>query len=235
MDLGTVLGVWAHPDDEAYLCSGLMAHAARSGERVVCVTATRGEGGSLDEERWPSATMGQVREAELIASLTHLGDIEHHWLDLPDISMDTALPEPEGAERVRELVAEVQPQTIVTFGPEGMTGHAAHMSVCRWATDAFHAEAPAGAGLYYATHSQEWADEWVPRLNEFDIFRPGTPVTVPRAELDLVYDLPPDILALKMRALSEHASQLEGLFAVFGEDQLATAMRSETFRLVATR
>ena len=28
-ELGTLLGVWAHPDDEAYLCGGLMA-AARS-------------------------------------------------------------------------------------------------------------------------------------------------------------------------------------------------------------
>jgi LmbE family N-acetylglucosaminyl deacetylase len=235
MDLGTVLGVWAHPDDEAYLCSGLMAHAARDGQRVVCVTATRGEGGSMDEERWPSATLAQVREAELLASLAHLGDIEHHWLDLPDIDMDTALPEPDGAARVRELVAEVQPTSLFTFGPEGMTGHAAHISVCQWATDAFHEQAPPGARLYYATHSQEWADEWVSRLNEFDVFRPGTPVTVPRAELDLVYDLPPDILARKMRALGEHTSQLEGLFAVFGEDQLAAAMRSETYRLAATR
>ncbi|MGH3589327.1 MAG: PIG-L deacetylase family protein, partial [Pseudonocardia sp.] len=44
--LGTILGVWAHPDDETYLCGGLMARAARSGDRVVCVTATRGEQGS---------------------------------------------------------------------------------------------------------------------------------------------------------------------------------------------
>ena len=26
-DLGTILGVWAHPDDEAYLSAGLMAMA----------------------------------------------------------------------------------------------------------------------------------------------------------------------------------------------------------------
>jgi LmbE family N-acetylglucosaminyl deacetylase len=29
--LGTVLGVWAHPDDETFLSSGLMALARRAG------------------------------------------------------------------------------------------------------------------------------------------------------------------------------------------------------------
>jgi LmbE family N-acetylglucosaminyl deacetylase len=30
-ELGTILGVWAHPDDEAYLSAGLMATASRPG------------------------------------------------------------------------------------------------------------------------------------------------------------------------------------------------------------
>ena len=61
-ELGTILGVWAHPDDDIYLTAGLMARAVRSGSRVVDVTATRGEGGSMDEERWPPGTMGEVRD-----------------------------------------------------------------------------------------------------------------------------------------------------------------------------
>ena len=52
-DLGTVLGVWAHPDDEAYLSGGLMAMARDAGSRVVCVTATRGELGTPDPQAWP--------------------------------------------------------------------------------------------------------------------------------------------------------------------------------------
>src|SRR3712207_8836986 len=37
-ELGTVLGIWAHPDDEAYLSGGLMALARDGGSRVACVT-----------------------------------------------------------------------------------------------------------------------------------------------------------------------------------------------------
>lgn len=82
--LGTILGVWAHPDDETYLSAGLMAAAARAGRRVACITATRGEEGSWDEERWPTAKMGKIRQAELEKGLKVLGITEHYWLDYHD-------------------------------------------------------------------------------------------------------------------------------------------------------
>lgn len=233
-DLGTVLGVWAHPDDETYLTAGLMAHAVRSGSRVVDLTATRGEGGSMDEERWPSATMGEVRERELARSLEVLGVREHHLLGLPDIDMDSGLPE-EGAEAILELVREVEPDTVLTFGPEGMTGHEAHKSVSHWATDAFRAAGKPGARLLYAVYTQEWADEFVPTLNGFDVFRPGTPPVHPREDLAIAFVLPPELLDLKMRAIMEHESQVEALFEAFGEDFFRRAMREESFRLAEVK
>ena len=231
---GTVLGVWAHPDDETYLSAGLMAKAAREGRRVFCVTATRGEGGSLDHDRWPPETMGAVREQELLRSFEVLGVTEHEFLGLSDIDMDTPLPE-SGAERVLELIREVAPQTVLTFGPDGMTGHVAHMSVSRWATDAFHEAAPAGARLFYAVYTQEWADEFVPEMNRFDVFRPGTPPVVEREELAIAYRLPPDLLELKLRAIREHVSQVEGMVAAFGDGFMARAMAEESFRLAAEK
>ncbi|MEX0650830.1 MAG: PIG-L family deacetylase, partial [Actinomycetota bacterium] len=75
--LGTVLGVWAHPDDDIYLSSGLMASAAAAGNTVVDITATRGEGGSMDEDRWPSDRMAEVRTDEMRRSLDILGVQEH--------------------------------------------------------------------------------------------------------------------------------------------------------------
>ena len=45
-DLGTILSVWAHPDDETYLAGALMAEAVASGQRVVCVSLTAGELGT---------------------------------------------------------------------------------------------------------------------------------------------------------------------------------------------
>src|SRR6266550_9489437 len=111
--LGTVLGIWAHPDDDIYLSSGLMVAGVRAGDRVVDVTATRGEGGSMDEGRWPPSTMADVRTAELLRSLEILGVGEHRFLDGPvDIDMEAHLDE-SGAEQVKAIMAEVDPDTVV--------------------------------------------------------------------------------------------------------------------------
>jgi LmbE family N-acetylglucosaminyl deacetylase len=234
-DLGTVLGVWAHPDDDIYLSAGLMHLAAAAGERVVDVTATRGEGGSVDEERWPPETMGEVRTAELMRSLDILGVREHRFLDGPvDVDMDTPL-DGAGAAQVRDIMAEVRPRTVLTFGPDGMTGHRGHQDVCRWATEAFHAVAPPGAGLYYATYVPDVADEWVPKLEPFGIFRPGTPPVTPRDELAIEFELPEDVLELKIQAISAHESQVEGLLEVFGPDGFKQVMAGEYYRLAATK
>ena len=79
-DLGTILGVWSHPDDEAWLSAGIMADAVRAGRRVVCVTATRGELGTVDAVRWPLDGLAEVRTAEMQRCLELLGVTEHHWL-----------------------------------------------------------------------------------------------------------------------------------------------------------
>jgi LmbE family N-acetylglucosaminyl deacetylase len=229
-ELGTILGVWAHPDDETYLSAGLMARAVRNGSRVVCVTATRGEGGSMDEERWPSATMGGVRTAELERCLAILGVDEHTWLDLPDIDMDTGLPD-EGYARVREIVADVQPDTILTFGPDGMTDHAAHKDVSRWATQALREAGKPGSSVHHATVTPEWAEEFVPIWEPFNVFRPGTPIVTPREELSIDYRLPANINDLKVKAILEHKSQVGAIFEAVGENAWWREMSTESFRL----
>jgi LmbE family N-acetylglucosaminyl deacetylase len=74
--LGTVLGIWAHPDDEAYLSGGVMALARDAGSRVVCVTATRGEVGTPDPRSWPPDRLAAERSVELARCLEVLGVTE---------------------------------------------------------------------------------------------------------------------------------------------------------------
>jgi LmbE family N-acetylglucosaminyl deacetylase len=229
-ELGTILGVWAHPDDETYLSAGLMARAVRNGSRVVCVTATRGEGGSMDEERWPPETMSEVRTAEMERSMAILGVSEHHWLDLPDVDMQTGLPE-AGYGRVRELVAEVRPDTVLTFGPEGMTGHEAHKDVSRWATRALREAGRSGSRVLYACVTPEWAEEFLPIWEPFNVFLPGTPHQVPRSELAVDFELPPDVLRTKVDAINAHVSQIEAILEAVGPETWWREMSFESFRL----
>jgi LmbE family N-acetylglucosaminyl deacetylase len=232
--LGTLLLVWAHPDDDIYTSAGVMAAAARAGDRVVDVTATSGEGGSMDEERWPPATMGDVRTGELLRSLELLGVAEHHFLEGPvDLDMDAHLDE-AGADQVKAIMADVSPDTVITFGPDGMTGHQGHKDVSRWTTDAFAAVAEPGARLLYATQTPEWTAEWGPKLAPFNIFRPGTPPQTPIDELALHFSLTADLRDLKFEAISAHESQVEALIHVFGRD-LMRSFGEENFRLGAMK
>jgi LmbE family N-acetylglucosaminyl deacetylase len=230
VDLGTILGVWAHPDDEAFLSSGLMAHAVRKGDRVACVTATSGELGSWDEERWPSETMGEVRQAELEESLAILGVTEHHWLDYPDGGC-AEVPLEEAVVRVAAIVEEVQPESVLTFGPEGMTGHPDHEAVSAWATEGFRRAAGPGARLFYATKTPEYVERLVPMLGGPEVFAPGTPPVTPREELGIDFVLPDDVLDVKMEALAAHRSQVEGLLAVFGQELFREDASAEWFVL----
>src|SRR5919109_1344078 len=233
-DLGTILGVWAHPDDDIFQTAGLMAAAADNGQRVVDVTATRGEGGSMDEERWPPEQMGEVRTGELLRSLEVLGVHEHHFLDGPvDVDMQTPL-DPAGAEQVLAIMAEVEPDTVLTFGPEGMTGHVAHQDVSRWTGEAFTEVAKPGARLFHTVFPASLADEWLEKLAPFNIFLPGTPRVVPNEELDIGFHLPDDLLDRKLASIKEHTSQIEGLVSVFGDDGFRRFLADESFVLAAT-
>jgi LmbE family N-acetylglucosaminyl deacetylase len=235
MDLGTVLGIWAHPDDDIYLSAGLMALNVDLGNRVVDVTATRGEGGSMDEERWPPESMADVRSAELMRSLEVLGVSEHRFLEGPvDVDMDTPLDE-AGAAQVLEIMTEVQPDTVLTFGPDGMTGHVGHMSVSRWATEAFQAVAKPGARLHYATMTPAYVEEFAEIFEPLNIFRPGTPPVTPPEQLSIDLALQPDLLERKWSSIMQHISQVQYIFDAVGEDTFKAEMSHEWFRLAAVK
>ena len=140
-DLGSILAVFAHPDDEAYLAGALMAKAVDEGRRVVCVTATRGELGFPDDDPRSEAERAALRTAEMADCLGILGVEEHHWLDLPD-GAGEEVPDEVPVARIAELIDEIRPDTTLTFGPDGQTYHVDHIAICRWTTQAV-AAAPA--------------------------------------------------------------------------------------------
>jgi LmbE family N-acetylglucosaminyl deacetylase len=227
-NLGTVLGIWAHPDDEAFLSGGLMAAARDAGRRVVCVTATLGERGTADPGRWPPWRLAPVRALEMRASLAALGVDEHRLLDVPDGAC-AAQPHDAMVARVADIVADVAPDTIVTFGPDGLTGHADHQTVSSWATAARAAAAP-HARLLYATTTEEFVERWSPAREAFDIFlADGLPLRTPSSALALALHLDDAMLDRKIVALRAQASQTAAMIAAVGEDRMRDWWSVESF------
>jgi LmbE family N-acetylglucosaminyl deacetylase len=226
--LGTVLGIWAHPDDEAFLSAGLMAAARDAGNRVVCVTATLGELGTDDPIRWPPHRLGAIRWHELRASLAALEVTEHHVLGLSDGTL-AAQPAEAITGRLAGIIAAVQPDTIVTFGPDGMTGHEDHQAVSAWSTAA-HAVAAPDSRLLYAATTEEFVQAWEPCREQFNIFlTEGLPKSTPRSELAVSLQLGPAAVDRKIVALRAQASQTTALFAALGEERVRQWWSTEAF------
>jgi LmbE family N-acetylglucosaminyl deacetylase len=227
-DLGTILGIWAHPDDEVYLSGGLMAAARDAGQRVVCVTATRGEHGTDDPIAWPPARLAAIRTRELQASLAVLGVHDHRLLGIAD-GRCAARSGFAVVERLTSIIQEVRPDTIVTFGPDGLTGHEDHQVVSRWATAA-RMLAAADADLLYATTTVEHVDRWQRVHDRLGVYLvPGLPLRRTSAELALDLRLDADLLERKLAALRAQASQTAALIARFGEEHFREWVAVEAF------
>ncbi|HZM30934.1 MAG TPA: PIG-L family deacetylase [Acidimicrobiales bacterium] len=228
--LGTVLGVWAHPDDETYLSSGLMALARRAGNRVVCVTATRGEHGTDDPVRWPPERLARTRDHEIAAAMAVLGVAEHRFLAFEDGTL-AAVDPARGATLVGELLAEVRPDTILSFGSDGMTGHPDHRAIAGWVAAACRRARDAGARirLVQATTTARFAAEFADLHERFSVFGPGLPLRTADDDLAVRVDLDDELQDLKLAALRAQATQTGPLLAAVGEDRYRTWWREEAF------
>ena len=129
--LGTILTVWAHPDDESFLAAGIIASAISNGQKVACITATKGEEGVQDEKRWPHKHLGEIRKSELMEALKIIVVANHHWLDYHDGECSNANVH-KADSKIVEYIKCYNPNTIVTYAPYVWTGHHDTQTVSRW-------------------------------------------------------------------------------------------------------
>jgi LmbE family N-acetylglucosaminyl deacetylase len=226
---GTILCVFAHPDDETLCCGGIMSLAVKNGQRVVCLTATRGEKGIQDESRWPAEQMGDIREAELKAALELLGVSEHHWLGFMDGEMDI-VPDDVGTAKVQKFIEDINPDTIFTFPADGLTGHPDHKAICRWTIQAAK-QANSKAVIYHAANCKEDYEASMREANQkynfyFAIDKPNL---IPKKSCSVCLCLPDEVLDSKIRAVKCMASQYETVLNDLGEDWAKQAFKDESF------
>ncbi len=223
--LGTVLGVWAHPDDETYLSGGLLAELTDAGHRVVCVTATRGEAADPQAGPGERAALAATRSAELEGALAILGVTEHHWLDLPDGGCAGIDPE-QPVTRLRALLDDVRPDTVLTFGPDGFTGHPDHRAVSAW-TDLAVRRSAAAPRVLHAVRREKPVD---PELDEdYGVFDLGLPRMCTDEEIALLRPLASDVLDRKVEALLSQVSQTAGLVEAVGVERFRAWVATECF------
>lgn len=132
-----LLAVFAHPDDETFRPGGTLALLSRHGVGVHVLTATRGQAGSCGEP--PMCSLQElpgVRESELRCACAALGLAPPRILNYQDGRLPEVDPE-EITEHILAAVTEIHPQAMLTFGPDGLSGHVDHIAIGRCAAQAY--------------------------------------------------------------------------------------------------
>jgi LmbE family N-acetylglucosaminyl deacetylase len=132
-----LLVVMAHPDDETFRCGGTLALLARQGVTIQVLTATHGEAGSSaplsSDER---ERLALAREQELHCACAALGIELPLFLNYNDGKLDIVAEE-KAAGQVLAVMEEFGPQVVITWPPDGLSGHPDHIAVNRWTDFAF--------------------------------------------------------------------------------------------------
>ena len=197
----------AHPDDEAFGCGSVLAHATAHGMESVVACATRGELGEMA----PGLThghpgpheMGRLREAELRAATSILGVGRVDVLGWVDSGMEgtpaegslAAADPAEVEEALAGVIEDVRPDVLVTL--DASDGHRDH-AVVRDATLAAVARTSWRPGRVYL-----WC---LPRSLLAEFTRVPT-LGTPDDEVTTVVDVSAH-LEQRWRAMRAHCSQV---------------------------
>ena len=124
-----ILAIFAHPDDERVI-GPLLSKLARAGRETHLVIATDGSQGTRDYAKIPAgAQLAAERTKEATCAANRLGVKKLHIIGLLDGGLASFNTLAKLRTAIAAIVDSVKPAAVITFGPEGGTGHPDHRLV----------------------------------------------------------------------------------------------------------
>ena len=204
----SLLAVLAHPDDESMAIGGLIVRHTRNDVPVHLVCATQGEQG------WGGKPAGarpediaEIRMGEMEAAAIALAMAGVEIWDYPDGGVEKC-DHTEITQRVWQAITTLRPAAVVTWGPDGGYGHPDHIAIGN-CTDTAVAAMPEGdrPALYHVAVDEQLAGFYREAARLVSPDGEALPAVVAE-RVDLVVDLSPDELQMKLRAIDCHKSQI---------------------------
>ncbi len=148
---------FAHPDDESYSTYGTVAlHARNDRFRLSVLHATDGGAGDVAPGlAVEPSCLGRHRRGEDEEAWRAVGRSpdRHVWLGHDDGTV-AAVGHQRLVEEVSSFLDQERPDVVVTFGPDGITGHPDHIAIGRATDEAFHrVRRQGGPGLHRLLHT----------------------------------------------------------------------------------
>lgn len=191
-----IVGIFAHPDDEALGPSGTLATLAKENEvYLICVTSGEASGKTKAEK----LKIGETRRAELKESARILGVKEVYFLGYEDGELKNNSYHQLASDIVTKL-EELQPDTLMTFEWRGISGHIDHITVSLVTTYVFKKLSFVTKLLYYCVCRQESE-----LMHDYFIFFPPG---FEKKDVHEVIDVSP-VWNIKLKAMQAHQSQIK--------------------------
>ncbi len=192
----SIMAVFAHPDDETTVAPILSKYAAE-GVTVHLVIATDGRYGVTDHAGIPAGdSLVEVRNGELACSCRALGIEPPIHLSRRDMlgmeqGMDAFFGQLIGMEDALEAVIDsLRPEVIITFGPDGDSGHPDHRLTADVTTELFFSgKLKYRPELYYFSYTPSQAtkySDW--NLNYADEQFLNTRISFSETDAERYYD-----------------------------------------------
>ncbi len=122
--MSTVLGVFAHPDDEAFFTGGTIATLAKDHDvYTICIT----DGAAGENSSNKKGELSAIRREELLEAGKILGVRKTFFLDYKDGTLSNNLYH-DIAEKIQKITDELRPEILLTFELRGISGHIDHMA-----------------------------------------------------------------------------------------------------------
>ncbi len=254
----SVLGAFAHPDDEGFGCGGTLAMLVARGARVTVAVGTNGDVGEISDPVLATPeTLHLVRQEEMRQAMKITGVQEVRFMGYRDSGM-AGTPENDHprslyqapADRVvdelAQIIRDTRPDVVLTHDPTGGYGHPDHTTMCELVTRAFQSVTEEGGTaqgspamlLYYVCFPksnfrrmwEQMLDAGItPPFASLDIDRLGSPDDEVTTTLDIR-----EYVDIKIESLNCHRTQIDpnGPFSQLPPDISRDMMGTEYFALV---
>lgn len=127
----TLLAIFPHPDDESAIAEVLIKYA-RLGYKVHLIIATDGKDGTRVTKIPAGDSLGRLRKEETRCACKIMGIEEPIFLGIERLDTKIGVGKYFGEHKkllalLKVKIAAIDPDYIITFGPDGDTHHAEHI------------------------------------------------------------------------------------------------------------
>lgn len=216
----TIVGVFAHPDDEAFGPGGTVAKLAKENS-VYLICVTNGEAGQT-KDPLQKHRLGEIRRKELEESAKILGLRKVYFLDFKDGSLNNNLYH-KLAQKIEAILKKLKPEIIISHEPRGISGHIDHIVVSMVTNYVFYHLPFVKKLMMHCITKKRRA-----RFGDYFVY---VPPGYDEADIDEIVDIS-EVWETKLQAMHAHKSQLDDVNRIL--KQLKGLPKKEYF-LVLTK